>query len=259
MLDPDGNFNTFVLAKERVPIPVDAPNMNFWLMTLLHSWYADIVEEQYPKLMERYLLDGPDGTKWIEPHPPFGEGPEAQRTAMDMAWAACCASEVGDTETLAGLLGYADRFMNATWEDGAYYYKRRDSNFDEQGNFIGMDPASGNAMYGYARLNVKDGLRKLYEGPFDDRHFAQPALVGLPADLDIRRAIFDAERNALVLTLGALGQSRRIQLDVRAPSDNPLPMVIRDGEELEAATARTATGVSVTLEHCERATLVLQW
>ena len=259
MLDEAGNFQTLVIAKERVVVPGGAPSMNFWLMTLLHSWYPQIVEQQYPILRDRYMRDGPDGTKWIEPLPPYGEGPDAQRPAVDMSWAACCASELGDADTLNGLLAYADRFQNPVWEDGAYYYKRRDANFDADGNFIGMDPASGNAFYNYARLNVKDGLKKLFEGPWDDSHFAEPALVDLPPDLDVRRAHFDAGRNALALTLGALPVRRSIILEIRVPSDRALPVVLRDGAELDGGIRRSDQGLVVEISHGEASTLVFQW
>ena len=259
MLDGAGNFQTLVLAKERMAIPGGAPSMNFWLMTLLHAWYPQIVEQQYPVIRDRCLLDGPDGTKWIEPLPGFGEGPEALRVAADMSWAACCASELGDTDTLARLFAYADRFMNPVWENGAYYYKRRDANFDADGNFIGMDPASGNAFYNYARLNVKDGLKKLYEGPWDDQHFAEPALTELPPDVDVRRAQFVRERNALVLTLGAPPARRSITLGVRAPKGRDLPIVLKDGVELELGVRRSDAGLTVEIDHGERSTLVFQW
>ena len=259
MLDGAGNFQTLVIAKERVALPGGAPSMNFWLMTLLHAWYPQIVEQQYPLLRDRYLLDGPGGSKWIEPLPLPGEGPEALRPAVDMAWAACCASELGDTSTLNGLLAYADQFLNPVWENGAYYYKRRDANFDSDGNFVGMDPASGNAFYNYARLNVKDGLKKLFEGPWDDRHFAEPALIDLPDDLGVRRACFDAERDALVLTLGALTIPRSITLEIRASQERDLPVVLKDGVALQSGIRRSDQGFLVELDHGERSTLVFQW
>lgn len=259
MLDPDGHFLTFMLADKRTPIPTDAPNMNFWLMTLLHAWYPDIVERQYPVLLQRYLKPGPDGTSWIKPMPRYGSDPGAQLAALDMSWAACCASEIGDAETLTGLLGYADRFMNPVCEDGAYYYKRRDANFDAHGNFIGMDPMSGNALYSYARLNVKDGLKTLYEGPWDDRHFAEPALIGLPPDLDVLRAIFDDERQALALTLGKLPAERPISLELRVPETMGAPAVLKDGRAVASRFLRTAEGLRFELDHGPKSTLVFQW
>jgi hypothetical protein len=265
MLDEAGNFKTLVLTNSRTPVTIPYAPMNLWLMTLLHSWYPEIVEAQYPILMERVLLGGPNGTRWINPSEggeggtPSSEEDEPLLPVLALGWGACAASELGDTETVEGILGYADLILNAAWQDGGYYYKRRDANFDENGYYIGMDAMGGNALLHYARLNVKDGLKKLFDGPLDDAHFEQPALIDLPDDLDIRRAIFDADRDALALTLGALPVGRKVRLDIRAPAGADLPIVLKDGVELEDAIERTAAGLSVELHHHDRSTLVLQW
>ena len=256
MLDDAGNFKTMVLTNTRTPLTAPNPQLTFWLMTLLHSWYPDIVETQYPLLMERVLLDGPDGSKWVKPMMQPGND---LAPPIDLGWTVCAASEIGDTETVTSMLAYADRFLNPAWQDGGYFYKRRDANFDENGFFIGMDAAAGNALLHYARLNVKDGIKKLYEGPFDDTHFAQPALVDLPENLDVRRAVFDAGRQALVLTLGALPARRKIRLGIRAPGRATLPSVLRDGVLIEGGVRRTEEGLSIDIVHRKPTTLVLQW
>lgn len=261
MLDEAGNFTTFVMAKSRRPVTVSNAQMNCWLMTLLHSWNPEIVEQQYPILMKRFLLDGPNGTKWVKPDQklPDEPGEETLLPPIEMAWAACAASEVGDMETLNGLLGYADIMLNPAWQDGGYYYKRRDANFDHNGYFIGMDAAAGNALLHYARLNVKDGLNKLYGNPLDDAHFTQPALVDVPEKIDIRRAIFDADRNALALTLGSLPAGQTVRLGIRAPDGADFPIVVKDGEPLRGGVEQTDNGLSLTFHHRDRTTLVLQW
>lgn len=261
MLDDSGGFKTFIARNTNTPVTMDTPQMNFWLMSLLHSWYPDIVEKQYPILMDRYLLDGPDGTKWIKPiqHLPDEEGEEFLLPPNDIAWAACAATEVGDHKTSAAILAYADRFLNPAWQDGGYYYKRRDANFDADGYFIGMDAAAGNALLHYARLNVKDGLKKLYAEPLDDSHFTQPALIAMPDELDVYRAIFEIERNALVLTLGALPTAPTITLGIRAPRGEKLPVIIQDGEEIRCDMERTDTGFTMSIDLRDRTTLVIQW
>ena len=45
-----------------------------------------------------------------------------------------------------------------------------------EGNPTMMEPLTGNALLGYARLNVPDGLWKLYNVPWTESHFAEPAL-----------------------------------------------------------------------------------
>ena len=261
ILDDVGNFKTLVMTNSKTPVTLDNPQLNFWLMTLLHSWYPEIVEQQYPLLMERILLDGPDGTKWIKPveHIPADEGEETLLPSIDISWAACAASEVGDTVALDGILAYADKFFRPSWQDGGYYYRRRDANFNDDGYFIGCDAATGNALLHYARLNVKDGLKRLYDGPLDDAHFARPALTEMPEYLDVRRAIFNPEHNALALTLDALPEKETIRLGIRAPEHPDLPVILKDGEHLEGAVERVEEGFSVRLDHQQRTNLVLQW
>ena len=55
-------------------------------------------------------------------------------------------------------------------------------------------------------LNVPDGLRKLYDGPWDERHFGEPAVVEMPDDLDVRAARYDADSASLLLNVGAGGR-----------------------------------------------------
>jgi hypothetical protein len=260
MVDEQGNFKTLVMVNSRTPVTVDNSLMNCWLMTLLHSWNPEIVERQYPILMRRFLRDGPEGTKWVKPARDVPDDDEELMLPVnDFAWAACAASEVGDTETLDGLLGYADLMLNPAWRDGGYYYKRRDANFDENGYFIGMDSAAGNALLHYARLNVKDGLNLLYAGPLDDAHFAQPALIDLPEDVDVRRAVFDRDRQALAITLGALHSGRTIRLGIRAPADADRPEIVRDEGRFDGVVERTDGGLMLTFHHLQQTTLVLQW
>ena len=262
MLDERGNFKSFIKINSRTPVILPGPQLNCWLMTLLHSWYPEIVEQQYPLLMEEYVLDGPEGTKWVKPQAlplPPDPGEEPVLPVLDFAWTACAASEVGDEETLDGMLRYADLMLNPAWQDGGYYYKRRDANLDENGYFIGMDAAAGNALLHYARLNVKDGINKFYKEPLDDAFFTQPALVALPEDVDVRRAVFDRDRDALVLTLGAMPVGRTIRLGVRAPSGADIPLVLADGDTFDGEIDRSEDGFTLTFRHHERVTLVLQW
>jgi hypothetical protein len=115
-----------------------------------------------------------------------------------------CASEVGDQTTLERLLAYADRFLQPSWDKGGRYYPRQDEAVDSAGYPIAMDPHTGNALLGYARLNVPHGLRKLYDDPWDDAHFSSPALVDMTPALDVRRAWFERDQPRLTLTLGPL-------------------------------------------------------
>ena len=119
----------------------------------------------------------------------------------DFGWVAAWASEMGDAETLRGLLTHADRFMNPTWADGGLYYPRNDTVEDRDGNRTMIEPMSGNVLLGYARLNIPDGLWHFYNDPWEASHFEEPAVSRVGDDVDISLALFDKSANKLKLAV----------------------------------------------------------
>jgi hypothetical protein len=119
----------------------------------------------------------------------------------DFGWVAAWASEMGDAETLRGLLVHADRYMAPTWLDGGLYYPRNDMVENADGIRTLNEPMSGNVLLGYARLNIPNGLWHLYNEPWKPTHFEEPAIVAVGSDVDISRAIFDSERNTLIFVI----------------------------------------------------------
>lgn len=266
MVTDDGHFQTMVQVHEQVAqTPPDSPGMDFWIGTLLHSWNPEFVERHYPAQMDRYARPGPDGTLWIKPEPGPGKPGGSTLPALDMSWAIACATEVGDVDRAERLLAYADRFLNPAWEDGGYYYKRRDQNFDDDGHYVGMEAGSGNAIIHLGRLNVPNGLKKLYDGPFDDDHFTEPSVVTLSEGADLRRAFFDPQRNALAITLGSGGGEQGVSTVEVAPATRPgLPRPVFDERLNEArqpdvTVEATDERLIVRVTHADQTNLVLQW
>jgi hypothetical protein len=195
-----GHFNMMVQEIERNLIPTEAPWVDFWLGSLMHAWNPGFVEERYPAQIARWGEAGPDGTLWVNEAAgiPTSLG---FTSARDFGWAAVCASEVGDADGLQRMLAYADRFLHRTWSDGGLHYRRHDESFDGEGRFSAMDPHTGNALLGYARLNVPGGLEKLYAEPWDEEHFREPALTNISDNADVLRARYERDAQSLVLTL----------------------------------------------------------
>lgn len=255
-----GHFNMMVQERERMVItPPDAPWVDFWLGALMHAWNPGLVGQLYPAQMARWSVEGPDGTLWIKPTVPLETNQPPHTSARDFGWAAVCASEVGDGETLSRLLGYADRFLHPIWENGAYYYRRHDDLFDAEGKLAAMDPHTGNALLSYARLNVPHGLRRLYDGPWGDAHFAEPAVVAMSDNVDLRRAWFDAERNALALTLGPARDAQPIRLEIGNIAGRGRLRIVRDGVEAPAAARMEGERLVVAVAHDRPTTFVLAW
>jgi len=250
ILDSGGHYNIVVQEREHALVKrPPLPWADFWLGALMHAWNPEFVKANYPHQIERWSKDGPDGTLWIDPAiPPVGFGKELSN-ARDFGWAAACASEVGDADTLQRLLAYADRFLNPIWQNGAYFYQRRDEWFDQQGQLSAMDPHTGNALLAYARLNVPDGLHKLYDKPWDEGHFHEPALVDMPDDLDVYAARYDADGGSLWLNLHANENAASVaSISIGNVWDRSDWTVELDGESVGHGTAgEPSTGNSIAM------------
>ena len=113
-------------------------------------------------------------------------------------------SELGKTKELDDLLEYADEKLQPTWESGGLFYPRNDRLADEEWNLLHMEPHSGNSGIGYARLNVENGQKMIWEQPWTrDLLQSRPWVDGVSfADgIDFLRGVWDEEKRALVVTL----------------------------------------------------------
>lgn len=164
--------------------------------------------------------------------------------APTFGWVAMWISEFGGTSGLDPLLRHADTYMNPSWSKGGLYYHRSDSHWDEKGNYTYVDPNTGNAAIAYARLNVKHGLKKMWDEPwtkdvvecrphFDDLYFDE--------GVDCLRGSWDDEDKALIATFRSWdGEKKSIK-----PSIKRLPAatygVYVDGCLKDVATVNDAS------------------
>lgn len=177
-----------------------------WLGMLMNMWRPELIHRTYRDKIGRWVEPTDAGTLTVTQ---VGMLPDSQKIQEpgglgELGWLAGWASEMGDEEVLSGLLAHADTFMNPQWENGGLYYPRRDDAYDEAGRFVAMPPITSNAMLPYARLNVADGLRKLYEQPWTERERSRPALTGLSDGVDVRRAWYDEHTKSLQLAFSAM-------------------------------------------------------
>lgn len=212
----------------------------------MHAWNASYVEENYPRQVAAWVKPGPDGTLYVD-EAASNWTRQGLTSARDFGWAAACASELGDSATQDGLLAYADRYLHRSWIDGGLFYRRHDDAFDERGAFSAMDPHTGNALIAYARLNVPSGLKKLYERPWHEAHFREPALAEMSDNVDILRAIFDLRLNVLTLTLRRrLERSGTVSLGLANMWDRGPWNMLVDGRTVvsaDGATIESCNGV----------------
>jgi hypothetical protein len=205
-LDEAGRYNMMVMEDSKVAIPnrgtwawVDA-----WAGAMMNMWNPELVRANYPEQIKALLVPGPDGTISVNPGQPFAIGDHrVVGDACDLGWVAAWASEMGDESAREGLLAHADRYLKPKWRDGGLYYPRNDVEYDADGVRTMMEPLTGNVLLGYARLNVPDGLWKLYNEPWAANHFRQPALTRVAGNVDVMRANFDDEAARLLFSVQA--------------------------------------------------------
>ncbi|HZF85740.1 MAG TPA: hypothetical protein VE084_19665, partial [Burkholderiaceae bacterium] len=139
---------------------------------------------------------------------PLIMGQKVVNDDSDFGWTATWASEMGDQATLAGLQRHAERYMSPSWRNGGYYYPRNDALVDGEGHRTLMEPMCGNVLMGYAALNVRDGLWKLYNEPIGPDERREPGLVEVGGGIDVLQAYFDATARQLHFKLRRCASSR---------------------------------------------------
>ncbi|KAK5714300.1 hypothetical protein LTR17_017231 [Elasticomyces elasticus] len=147
-------------------------------------------------------------------------------------------SELGQSSQLEGLLDFVDEKLKPTWEKGGLYYPRNDRAWDEDMEWThmgewsdwvwvcdisrdfelgvyelrafggiqlgGLDPFTGNAAIAYARLNVEDGQKRMWEQPWTSEVLSKRPYVDgveLGQGVNFLRGDWDEVAKAVVVTM----------------------------------------------------------
>ncbi len=200
-VDEDGHFTTLVHFDSKEVVAAGDVLLDSWLGSLMNMWNPDLVRERYADLIGKHVYEAADGTLSAPlSSPPPGLGLDDMATPPQ-GWIACWAAEMGDEATLDGLIGYADAHLGRTWRDGGLLYPRNDRRLNEDGDSILMDPVTGNVTLGYARLNIPNGLWRMYNEPLAPGQHADPALTRVARDVDVSQAVFDHDAGELTFTV----------------------------------------------------------
>ncbi|WP_208822763.1 hypothetical protein [Pseudonocardia alni] len=252
-LDEGGHYAMMISEDTREVRPNDLPSpwADAWCGALMNTWNGDFVRRHYRRQVADFLEPGPDGTFSV-PSAPARQvmGQEIVSDTCDFGWVAAWASEMGDRETLAGLLAHADRFMAPTERDGGLYYPRNDTPRDADGRRTEIEPMTGNVLLGYARLNVEDGLRGLYRDPWPAGHHDAPRLSEVERDVEVSRAeVVDGVLHARLrrdrsvpgggtVTLAGLAPGTRLRLDgTEVTPRTPAVLAVPDGAAVDLVAA----------------------
>lgn len=143
---------------------------------------------------------------------------------------------------LKSLLAYADESLRPRWHRGGLYYLRHDEPFDNELNWTHMDPFSGNAAIGYARLNVEDGQRIMWENPWSTDDIASRPFI------DFVRATWDVEEQLLILTMRSWNLDlQTVGFRVRNLSNGPWKLFV-DGRPHSTYHSVPQDGIALRLQ-----------
>lgn len=158
-------------------------------------------------------------------------------------------SELGKTVELHGLLESIDKNLQPTWENGGLYYPRNDQQTDLEGRWMHMDPFTGNAAIGYARLNVENGQKKIWDSPWTKEDLAsRPWVDGIDYSQGVNclRGVWDGTASAMIITLEEwAAKGMKVAFDVKNLPEDRWVVYERHGLVL---SRRLVEGVSVHVE-----------
>ncbi|KAL4997979.1 hypothetical protein BDV10DRAFT_201521 [Aspergillus recurvatus] len=214
ILTSDGVFNTFYRSDIKRPLVVPGPSGDAWCGLMMNAWNHELVKKVYNDRINESVIPQEDGTLSVVTggieHSPLNR--RLIGSGGVFGWIAAWAAEMGDEDTKNRLLAYADKHLNPTITKGGLMYPRNDSVCDEQGNFVMVTPILSNAILPLTRLNVKHGLKRLYENPWGAKnreHYGEPALVDVDFDVDVYRAVYVKEEKRLLFDLAVYEEGRK--------------------------------------------------
>ncbi|KAK5690844.1 hypothetical protein LTR97_012005 [Elasticomyces elasticus] len=231
MLGADGLYASFFAIKQKKSVPARQGAHTAWANAFMNSWNSDYVRKSYEQQTLGFLTHF-GGKTQLNPtsvaitfrrlvleegcdqhdRETLGRARKESLKVKSMIpyetlnWLSftMMLSELGKRKELDDLLQHADEHLSPTWEKGGLYYPRNTKVVDENWNHVHMEPHSGNSGIGYARLNVPDGQKKMWEKPWTSELLTSRPWIdgaGFEDGADFLRGIWDADERAMILTL----------------------------------------------------------
>jgi hypothetical protein len=237
--------------------------------SVMHTWAPEYVESVYPRARDQILRHAEDGSLavnlagYLEKYKAYQKNPGHHATDPMMVGVhifgtlALAAAEVGDTETLNGLLAYADKHLQPVWKNGGLFYPRNDD-LSSPGYITAL---IGNALIAAARLCPRDGFRNLYGNPWTEADLTKPELcdVNFPSVL-VREASYPTSGPLLRLRLlhGRVGSERQTVSVSRLPPADGIRIAVDGGEEIMVRNGKVSDHVQDIAAHIDEATGLLK-
>ncbi len=206
VIDTNGDYQLLIAKHIQQAIPSPGPGMDAWCAMLMHSWNTDFVDKHYEAQRDKWLIRHSDGTLSVKINRSrhLSVNTSSLLRSGEFGWVVALASEMGDNETLQGLLAYADKNLSPKIQNGGLTYDRSDTLFDENGNYALTSPIQANPLLPLARLNVPNGFQRLYArswSPKNFQHYQEPALTEVGFAVDVYRAVYIAQTRTLIFDL----------------------------------------------------------
>jgi hypothetical protein len=178
------DFVDFYMLEQQSPGGPGSPGNNACVGMVMHAWNPSLIEDLYR-----------DHVKKVEK---MSDG--SIRVSSDMAVGvssapafAAYAKELGDFETVKGITSWMEKNCLPIWLGDRYRYPRNDEK--KIGTLFTI-------MAALAEMNVKDGIRKMYNEPLNEEFFKQPFISGVnPQQTAVKQAYYDKNNDLLLLTL----------------------------------------------------------
>ncbi|KAM5350938.1 hypothetical protein ACJ41O_003661 [Fusarium nematophilum] len=277
MVTSSGLYVSWVFMRQDQIMPPIGISFTAWANAFLNSWNSELVQSLYEKQVLGYVtvngeevrLQTPEVAEEFrrivqedgaDPHDPevlakarssAGIKTPLQRTKTPLPYVLQWLSELGKHTELDGLLRHLDERQSFKWENGGLFYPRDDSHTDEDGNLIQVSPLAGNACVAYARLNVPNGQKIMWEKPWTSHLLARrPWIDGvdLAQGVDCLRGIWDEEESAMILTIRTW-EDRRTKIQPTAKNlEAGLWAVYVDGELAKYGSVESRGRMAVEVE-----------
>ena len=187
-----------------------------WTIASLNWTQPELVRQAHERLRAMWIKPQGDGTVSVNSMGEIlgrlkGDAQAAPTPFRSPAfgYVALWLAELGDTQTLSALMAHSDRHMNPTWERDGLFYPRNDGSYKASGELTYMDPLTGNALLGTARLCPPDGMRAIFEAPWTPQRQRGPTVAAVSGNAQLTLAKrLDADTVSLALRQATASKDR---------------------------------------------------
>lgn len=117
---PNGLLSVAYMPDLHLALPVSFNLTDAWGLAFMAAWQPDLVKQIYPRLRRR-LKKGPGQTLYLS-SVSINQKVEISSVALNTAFAAVLAREMGDTPTYTGLRNWADNTLSPVEDAPGRYY-----------------------------------------------------------------------------------------------------------------------------------------